>query len=105
MTFCLLLTCRVIVVFRWVYNGDDFEFICTKGIYPKQNATLIKLVLKMFKGRITSQASGQGMGRHTPEEVCTIARGDLTALSDFMGEYNPSMVASQLTIKRYFMSE
>ena len=32
-------------------------------------------------------AHGQGMGRHTRDEVYAMARGDMTALSDFIGNY------------------
>ena len=35
---------------------------------------------------IRKMAYAQGMGRHTKEEVLHIARRDLTALSDFIGE-------------------
>ena len=46
-----------------------------------------KFFLKGISKNLQKAAHGQGMGRHTCEEVTAILLGDLTALSDFLGKY------------------
>ena len=54
---------------------------------PTLNPTLAKFLLRRFKGYAQKMANGQGMGRHTQQEVYAIARGDLESLSKFIGKY------------------
>src|SRR5215471_3977076 len=49
--------------------------------------------VNQFREGILQEFHGQGMGRHTAEENYTLAKADLTALSDYLGE------------KSYFMGE
>jgi glutathione S-transferase len=46
---------------------------------------------------ILEQAHGQGMGRHTPEEVARIGIGDLTAVSDYLGD-KPFLMGERPTL-------
>ena len=54
---------------------------------------------------IRKMAQAHGMGRHTKEEVLHIARKDLTALSDFIGESVVQTVFLQVIRVRDFIGE
>ena len=54
---------------------------------------------------IRKMAQAHGMGRHTKEEVLHIARKDLTAFSDFMGESAVQTVSLQVIRVRDFIGE
>ena len=43
-------------------------------------------VLMMISRAVRKQAHGQGMGRHSQQEVMAIGQADLKALSVFLGE-------------------
>ena len=48
---------------------------------------LLPTLLINYVGRLIKKAAyGQGMGRHSEEEIREIGYGDLKALSDFLGE-------------------
>lgn len=49
--------------------------------------------MNQFREGILQEFHGQGMGRHTAEENYALARADMTALSDYLGE------------RSYFMGE
>src|SRR4026208_2518541 len=42
--------------------------------------------VNQFREGILQEFHGQGMGRHTAEENYALARADMTALSDYLGE-------------------
>ena len=46
-----------------------------------------KFFFNSISKKVKMMADGHGMGRHTWEEVTAILQGDLTALSEFLGEY------------------
>ncbi|CAD5113715.1 DgyrCDS2879 [Dimorphilus gyrociliatus] len=66
-----------LVLERWVYQKIPKLWTISK--IPQHVIWIVK------KGQIKN-AYGQGMGRHTEEEVFDIARRDLKALSDFLGD-------------------
>ena len=70
---------RTIVLQRWIYNIDNWTFIKTAFPVPR-------FVLGQISKRLKVMAHGQGMGRHSKEEVMSILRGDMAALSDYLGE-------------------
>ena len=43
-------------------------------------------ILMMISWSVLKATHGQGLGRHSQEEVMTIGQADLKALSDFLGE-------------------
>ena len=47
---------------------------------------LVGVILKKVSWTIKKQAHGQGLGRHTQEEVMAIGQADMKALSEFLGE-------------------
>ena len=76
---------RVIAIQRWIYNIDNWESM-RKGLIPKVNPTMARFILGRFQGYVQKMVYAQGMGRHTQEEVYTIARGDLESVSNFIGK-------------------
>lgn len=66
------------IVSRWVYGSGDPSLRKITGL----NRFLVWRVRKI----VEPQAYSQGIGRHNHREVESIARDDLQALSDFMGE-------------------
>ena len=65
---------------RWVYGSGDPSLREITGL----NRILVWRVRKI----VEPQAYSQGVGRHNPQEVESIAREDLQALSDYIGEDN-----------------
>lgn len=66
---------------RWVYQFD-VEFM-KKAIPP---VPFWGLILRLFTRSVRKAGWGQGMARHSQEEVLEIARQDLKAIADFMGQ-------------------
>ncbi|KAK5980518.1 hypothetical protein GCK32_007728 [Trichostrongylus colubriformis] len=86
---------------RWVWmyqRGRDNKWFATdKGFLPYMSG-IKKFAFKNFmceqlRKKIMSQATAQGMGRNSPEEVVIIAKKDLDAISMFLGN------------KRYFFGD
>ena len=63
----------------WRYQYDDRKFL--NEVY--QVPVLIIWYIAWLAGQ---QAYAQGMGRHSKEEVMDIAKGDLEALSTYLGK-------------------
>lgn len=76
---------------RWVYGSGDPSLRKITGL----NRFLVWRVRKI----VEPQAYSQGIGRHNHREVESIARDDLQALSDFMGEI-PSHINEKKKKKR-----
>ena len=80
---------------RWG-TGIDREFFRQAGC-----SSLTFLFLKTFVAPVfRKMAYSQGMGRHTKEEILHIARRDLTALSDFIGESLGTLGKSDRPLRR-----
>ena len=69
---------RLVVLDRWLYDENKTIFELLK--IPKFAAWLVRKLL------ISKQTHAQGMGRHSEEEVVHIARLDLEAISNYIGE-------------------
>ena len=78
--FSFACTFRILAIYRWVYNDDNWEYL--SSIMPH----FPKIVFYTISKNVKKMAHGHGMGRHTRDEVTHILQGDLTALSDFLGE-------------------
>ena len=71
---------RVLVLWRWVYTKGKTLWQIQMN-FPKSFRYLMPLITRRMKG----QASGQGMGRHSQEEVIEMGMKDLTAISAYLG--------------------
>ena len=67
------------MLWRWVYD-TDWTFL--KEAVPAASI----YILIMISWSVRKATHGQGLGRHSQEEVMTIGQADLKALSDFLGE-------------------
>ena len=76
----LVMFCRVLVCFRWVYMTSAAT---TKLIRPVVPWLMPMWFIRYIAGK---QVSAQGMGRHTPKEVKQIGQGDLGAIEAFIGK-------------------
>ncbi|MCF6301707.1 MAG: glutathione S-transferase family protein [Devosiaceae bacterium] len=69
------------VYVRWVENADftKSEFF---GSLP---ALMRSFVFNMVQKQVLVSLQGQGMGRHTPDEIHTFGATDIKAISDYLG--------------------
>ena len=71
-------SCRAGVCLKWIYaKTSEIRELCG----PQISWFMIWMIKRIMR----NQAHGQGMGRHTPEEVQHIVRLDLNALEGFFG--------------------
>ena len=70
---------------RWVYGDKDFMITMAKCLLSVP--ILTHFVARQIIKNVKNYAYGQGMGRHSKEEVRKIGYGDLKALSDFLGKF------------------
>jgi len=75
---CPVLCPRCVALWRWVYD-KDWTFL--KLAFPLSN-----YIIMMISWDVRKKADGQGIGRHSQEDVMAIGQADLKALSDFLGE-------------------
>lgn len=79
---------RVVVLWRWVYTKGKTLWAIQMN-FPAALRYVMPIVVRKMKG----QASAQGMGRHSQEEVIEMGMKDLRAMSAYLG------------IKPYFMGD
>ena len=63
--------------------GDDLTTV--RKVIPYTGLKLW-LTIWLLRRVIRQETWGHGIGRHTPDEVWSIATADLTAISDFLGK-------------------
>jgi glutathione S-transferase len=69
---------------RWM---DDAVWPQTRAmLFRDLPAPLRRIVPAMVRRKLAQSLHGQGMGRHSAAEILEIARRDLAALSDFLGD-------------------
>ncbi|MEZ4295931.1 MAG: glutathione S-transferase family protein [Polyangiaceae bacterium] len=78
----------VLIFDRWVVDAN-FEVyrrtlveLFAKGAPPEQQEAFVT----GYRGVMTGQATAQGMGRHSAEEVHRLGMGDMQAVSDYLGD-------------------
>ncbi|KAI0222593.1 Failed axon connections-like [Lamellibrachia satsuma] len=64
-------------LWKWVYD-TDWTFL-------KEAIPVSGFMLMLISWSVRKATHGQGLGRHSQEEVMTIGQADLKALSDFLG--------------------
>ena len=76
--FCLVMS-------NWVFG--DLTFLRDEVFppFPIPNF-MVNLVLKRIRSKLKAQCEGQGIGRHSEEEIGAMGVQDLKAVSDFLGE-------------------
>ena len=73
------------VLNRWVYN--DLGYLRKKQLAPLPVPRFMQgFGMKYVARQVRKQSEGQGIGRHSKEEVIAMAVKDLRALSDFLGD-------------------
>lgn len=76
-------TYTVLLYNRWIDNFNEFKKIMS----PQTGGGIgFSVSMKMFQRKTRSNLEGHGMGRHTKDEVYSIGKKDLAALSQLLGE-------------------
>ena len=70
---------------RYLYGDNDFLNVMTRNLIPVPVPILTTILARQIGKMFINYAYGQGMGRHSKEEVQEIGYGDLKAFSDFLG--------------------
>ncbi|EFX87090.1 hypothetical protein DAPPUDRAFT_192692 [Daphnia pulex] len=70
----------VLVLWRWVYTKGKTLWDVQMNL-----PTGLRLVMPLAVRRIKAQASAQGLGRHSKDDVIEMGRKDLRAISDYLG--------------------
>ena len=61
---------------------------------------LSNYIIMMISWDYRKRAHGQGIGRHSQEDVMAIGQADLKAISDFLGEAFVTIIANTEDIRR-----
>lgn len=79
---------------RW---GIDENYKKVSEAFFKSFPFLLRLIIpRVARKNLLKQLHGQGMGRHTPQEIFEIGKRDITAVSDFLGN-KPFFMGSEPT--------
>ncbi len=70
---------------RWQYSDENWQ-VNKKAIFHPFPPLIRDIVASVFRFLIRRQIYGQGIGRHTSEEIFQLGRNDLDALSDFLAD-------------------
>ena len=70
---------------RWFYSETDFMINMMRAMIPVP--ILPTILLGQIRKIVKKYAYGQGIGRHSKEEVREMGYGDLKALSEFLGGF------------------
>ncbi len=77
-------------------NWQVYRQVLARIISPNAPTAKWETQLEQFGEHILTQMYGQGMGRHSSEEICQIITADFQALSDFLGN-KPFFMGEQPT--------
>ncbi len=72
----------VLVYGRWIENGDSIRDVFF-GMIP---AIMRKFIFNRIVRKISVSLHGQGLGRHSPEQIYAFGAADLKAVSDYLGD-------------------
>ncbi|KAL5013138.1 hypothetical protein ScPMuIL_007408 [Solemya velum] len=75
---------------RMIDEHFYWPYVYHRWVFDKKAKTLLlnkvpKIVIWWFRRKLESACNGQGIGRHSQDEIKHIARTDLQTLSDFLG--------------------
>ncbi len=70
---------------RWQYSDENWQ-VNKKAIFHPFPPLIRDIVAGVFRILIRRQIYGQGIGRHTSEEIFQLGRNDLDALSNFLAD-------------------
>ena len=70
---------------RWMYTDQNWQ-TNRKAIFGGLPPIIRDIVAMITRRKIRQQITGQGMGRHLTEEIFTLSKQDIDALSDFLGD-------------------
>lgn len=70
----------VMLVWRWIYNGGSSLPLIQTDLH-----FAVRYLRPVVVGRVKSQASAQGIGRHSQTQVMEMGLKDLRAISHFLG--------------------
>ena len=74
---------RSAVYYRWL--SKEHAPITRKTAFNRFPAPLRPFIFRKLQNKARGYLDGQGMGRHSPEEIYSIAERDLRAVSDILG--------------------
>lgn len=84
------------VMRRWG-NKDSVEHLFNEILPPFHGPKfLMPLIKRQVSRRLVAQAKGQGIGRHTEEEILELGKKDLKAVSDFLAD-KPFMMGEKFS--------
>jgi glutathione S-transferase len=83
-----------LVYSRWI--DEDGWATLAPAFFGRFPFPASRLAAGHFRRRVQRMLNLQGMGRHRPGEIYAMARDDLAALADFLGE-RPFLMGEQLT--------
>jgi glutathione S-transferase len=73
-----------IVHARWIID-ENFD-LGPRHFFAKVPAPLRPLIIAMVRRQVRRDLKGQGIGRHSEEDICQLAVRDLGAIADFLGD-------------------
>ncbi|MEG4801528.1 glutathione S-transferase family protein [Microcoleus sp. ARI1-B5] len=77
-------------------NWQDFRAVLARGLFPETPLESSEPFAEEFRKTVLSQMYGQGIGRHSSEEIIQIICADFQALSDFLAD-KPFFMGEQPT--------
>lgn len=83
------------VMDKWVF-GKRSDILNNMAPLPGPSF-LHNFFLGRVAGNLKKQCEGQGIGRHSPEQIRAMAKEDLKTVSDYLGEEKPFMMGDRPT--------
>ena len=72
---------------RWNYSAENWAVIKDTVFHAVPFPSFMRLPLALFfRWQVRRQIFGHGMGRHQPKEVFQLAKDDIDALEEFLGD-------------------
>ena len=81
---------RALVLSRWIYAPEDGGEL--KAMMDRMMKGMPSVLVSHYRGKLLAQAQGQGLGRHSKEDVMMLAERDIRSLSTFLGKLFPFLI-------------